>query len=162
MEIDDNELTSLTWLHSINILPQRSNNVSSKRKNNKSKLHQTKISSEKKHTSDTRTSPAIVNSTNGNKNENISLQSAQISHEPHTIISSPLNDGGDTHLHNENLKKSSDTIEGNKKITIVTHSGDLKKNEVGAEERFLQWRREKQWRNRSNPGKNNEFIDLLP
>ena len=161
MEIDDNELTSLTWLHAINILPQRNNNVSSKRKNDKSKLHHTKKSSEKKHTSDIRTSPTILNSTNCTKNDNLSLQSAQMSPEPHTIISSELNDGVDKHLHNESLKKSSDTIEDNKKSTCVIDSGDLKKNEVGAEERFLQWRREKQWRNRSNPGKNHEFIDLL-
>ena len=91
MEIDDNELTSLTWLHAINILPQRNNNVSSKRKNDKSKHHHTKKSSEKKHTSDIRTSPTILNSTNCTKNDNLSLQSAQMSPEPHTIISSELN-----------------------------------------------------------------------
>ena len=149
MEIDDNELTSLTWLHSINILPQRSNNVSSKRRNDKSKLHHTKKSSEKKHTSDIGTSH-----TNCTKNDNLSLKPAQMLHTTHTIISSSQNNDVDTPIHDKNLKKSSDTIEENEKVTSVIDSVDLKKNKVAAEEEFLQWRMGKQWRNRSNPGKN--------
>ena len=86
MEVDDNELTSLTWLHSINILPQRSNKTSNKRRNDVSSTHLSKKSSEKKNTSGHEISHnvAIPNE----HNEKLSLRPAQISDASHQKNSS--------------------------------------------------------------------------
>ena len=89
MEVDDNELTSLTWLHSINILPPRRNNVSNKRRNDQLKHQSSKKSSEKTNTGVKGTTFDIsINSNYCTINEDINLTSAQnIDKCPETITS---------------------------------------------------------------------------
>ena len=88
MEVDDNELTSLTWLHSINILPQRSNKTSNKRRNDLSSTQLSKKSSEKKNTSGHDISHNVINPNSSIINEKLSLRPAQILDTSHTKNSS--------------------------------------------------------------------------
>ena len=78
MEVDDNELTSLTWLHSINILPQRSNKTSNKRRNDLSSTQLSKKSSEKKNTSGHEISHNVADPNSSKIDEKISLRPAQM------------------------------------------------------------------------------------
>ena len=106
MEVDDNELTSLTWLHSINILPQRSNKTSNKRRNDVSSTHLSKKSSEKKNTSGHEISQNVGYPNGSNINEKLSLRPAQILDAGHKKNSSQPNNSCNNL---ENLHSVTDT-----------------------------------------------------
>ena len=80
MSFDDNELTSLTWLHNINILPQQKNTVSQNKKNNNEGtfcLESVKTSSEKKNINHLDFSCTVENKSDSSKC--ISTKSSSIS-----------------------------------------------------------------------------------
>ena len=83
MSFDDNELTSLTWLHNINILPQQKNTVSkntvNKKNNNEGTfcLQSVKTSSEKKSINQLGSSCTVENQSDSSKC--ISTNSSSIS-----------------------------------------------------------------------------------
>lgn len=126
MEIDDNELTSLTWLHSINILPQRSNKVSSKRRNDKSNLQQSKKSSEKKCIGENIITQSISSSSSNKMKENSSLCPAQILDTIQKSGSLKQNDKCTQPINLENFDQKSDALDSNPKATNVMESGDLR------------------------------------
>ena len=91
MEVDDNELTSLTWLHSINILPPRKINISSKRRNDQLKHQSPKSSSEKTNTGVKDTFDISSNTNYNAINEDMTLISAQKHDQSHETILSQQN-----------------------------------------------------------------------
>ena len=109
MEVDDNELTSLTWLHSINILPQRSNKTSNKRRNDVSSTQLSKKSSEKKNTSGHEISHNIVEPNSSKINDKLSLHPAQMLDASHKNNSSQPNTCCNKPRNFENLDSVTDT-----------------------------------------------------
>ena len=119
MEVDDNELTSLTWLHSINILPQRSNKTSNKRRNDLSSTQLSKKSSEKKNTSGHDISHNVINPNSSSINEKLSLRPAQILDASYKKNSSQPNTSCNKPINLENLHSVTDTNDSSLKEADV-------------------------------------------
>ena len=95
MNAEDNELTSLTWLHSINILPRESNKVSNKNKTEGFCIPSPKNSSEKKDVNQVISNgkrKKDFNSTECISKTTSSLPSSPTIEKSHRLLSSPVDD----------------------------------------------------------------------